>query len=678
MLRATIHVAASADYWPLNRAIRATRREWYLRVRGAHADDVRVAAERVRAALTTTDHIGRKELDELAGAESSYVGLFADLVRVPPSGTWERRRADRFAAGRAVGRTGTRSRRRRGDGAPRGPLPPGLRPGDGQRDRQLGRDEGRRGVTGAATHGARPPPRRGRQGARRPARPRHPAGDDAAAAPLPRSLGGAAARPRPAGRAPRARTTGPASSAPRPRSRSPRSSSTASSPGRGATSTARSRSRPGARCDRTTATPSRPRRPPSRPGTADRDRSTAWGPSRWGSMRGMAVLIDAIRRRIPPPMVWSSSFNRFTLATVLSGIADALVAVSLAGSLFFSLSPEASREQVLLYLLINMAPFALLAPLVGPVIDRFRLGHRWISVILFALRAACAAALAFTLLDLTLYFFALALLICGKAFGVVRQALVPELVDESDQLVAANSRLARLNVISGAVGAAMGGLVLAITHAPGCDPRPGVRVLQPGRRGDADAAEHHATRGPHAGRRVRGAARPDDRRHGLGVHGHPRRRRVLRVRSRLRAPPHQRADVDVRRGDRRLWHRHLRRQLDRPAAAPSVRRGPADGRRPGRPRRRARLRRPRTVAPDRDPGVARAGRGRRRRPPGVRRDGADPRADGDPRAGRSPGSRRGSSSVGSAGPSRRQRSPSRSVTASSCWPCCCCPRRCST
>ena len=97
-----------------------------------------------------------------------------------------------------------------------------------------------------------------------------------------------------------------------------------------------------------------------------------------------------------------------------------------------------------------MAPFALLAPLVGPAIDHFRLGHRWISAILFALRAACAAALAFTLLDLALYFFALALLVGAKAFGVVRQALVPELVDEPDQLVAANSRLARLNVIAGA------------------------------------------------------------------------------------------------------------------------------------------------------------------------------------------------------------------------------------
>jgi MFS family permease len=181
---------------------------------------------------------------------------------------------------------------------------------------------------------------------------------------------------------------------------------------------------------------------------------------------GVAVVLHAFRRRMPPKIAWTPAFNRFALASALSGAADAIVAVSLAGSLFFSLSPEASREQVLLYLVINMAPFTLLAPLVGPAIDHFRLGHRWISAILFALRAACAAALAFTLLDLALYFFALALLVGAKAFGVVKQALVPELVDEPDQLVAANSRLARLNVVAGALGGGVGAALLAITGSP--------------------------------------------------------------------------------------------------------------------------------------------------------------------------------------------------------------------
>lgn len=177
-------------------------------------------------------------------------------------------------------------------------------------------------------------------------------------------------------------------------------------------------------------------------------------------------MFDGLRRRLPTRVVWTPRLNRFAEAQALSGAADALVAVSLAGSLFFSLSPDASRQQVLLYLLINMAPFALLAPLIGPAIDRFRMGHRWIATFLFALRAVCAAALAFTLLDLALYFFALALLIAAKASGVVRQALVPALVDEPDQLVAANSRLARLTVIAGAVGGTVGAAVLAVTGAP--------------------------------------------------------------------------------------------------------------------------------------------------------------------------------------------------------------------
>ena len=112
------------------------------------------------------------------------------------------------------------------------------------------------------------------------------------------------------------------------------------------------------------------------------------------------VILDALRRRWPSPVVWTPGLNRFAVAQALSGAADALVAVSLAGSLFFSLSPEASRQQVLLYLLINMAPYVVLAPLIGPAIDRFRLGHRWIAAILFACRAVCAAGLAFTLLDL--------------------------------------------------------------------------------------------------------------------------------------------------------------------------------------------------------------------------------------------------------------------------------------
>ena len=178
------------------------------------------------------------------------------------------------------------------------------------------------------------------------------------------------------------------------------------------------------------------------------------------------VLLHALRRRLPVDSARTPGLDRFGLAQALAGAADALVAVSLAGSLFFNLSPDASQQQVLLYLVVNMAPFAVLAPLIGPAIDRFERGHRWIAAALFVARAVCAIGLAFTLLDLTLYFFALALLIFAKASGVTRQALVPGLVDRPSQLVAANSRLARLNIIAGAIGGVIGAVVLVFGSAP--------------------------------------------------------------------------------------------------------------------------------------------------------------------------------------------------------------------
>ncbi|MGI9030640.1 MAG: MFS transporter [Ilumatobacteraceae bacterium] len=162
----------------------------------------------------------------------------------------------------------------------------------------------------------------------------------------------------------------------------------------------------------------------------------------------------------------SPSLDRLATAQLLSGAADALVAVSLAGSLFFSLSPEASQEQVLLYLVINMAPYIVLAPLIGPAIDRLRHGPGAIAAALFAVRAVCAFALAVSLLELGLYFFALALLVAAKANGVVRQALVPGLVADHADLVAVNSHLARLSVIAGAVGGLVGAGLLAF-GAPG-------------------------------------------------------------------------------------------------------------------------------------------------------------------------------------------------------------------
>ena len=170
------------------------------------------------------------------------------------------------------------------------------------------------------------------------------------------------------------------------------------------------------------------------------------------------VIYDTLRRRMPPRGVWTPRARTASpWPRCFSGAADALVAVSLAGSLFFSLSPEASRQQVLLYLVINMAPFALLAPLVGP-------GHRptsgsataGIAVVPVRRCAPCAppgwpsrcSTSASTSSPSPCS-------IAAKAYGRRRARRSSRASSTSrDQLVAANSRLARLNVIAGAVGGA--------------------------------------------------------------------------------------------------------------------------------------------------------------------------------------------------------------------------------
>lgn len=100
LMRATIHLVSARDYWPLAVAVRSARRRWWLRVdpEQLRAGELAAAATKLRQHLRAGP-IRRKELDEIVGRpQSSGVGLWLDLVRVPPSGTWERRRADLYAA----------------------------------------------------------------------------------------------------------------------------------------------------------------------------------------------------------------------------------------------------------------------------------------------------------------------------------------------------------------------------------------------------------------------------------------------------------------------------------------------------------------------------------------------------------------------------------------------------
>jgi predicted MFS family arabinose efflux permease len=144
----------------------------------------------------------------------------------------------------------------------------------------------------------------------------------------------------------------------------------------------------------------------------------------------------------------------------VTGAADAAFTISLAGSLFLSVSVNAARPRILIYLLCTLAPFAVLLPILAPLTDRFPGGYRAVIVGTAAGRAAVCAVMAFHLT--TLFFFpeAFAVLVLGKTYSIAKSALVPRLVANPESFVAANARMARLATIGGLLGGVVGAVVL--------------------------------------------------------------------------------------------------------------------------------------------------------------------------------------------------------------------------
>jgi winged helix DNA-binding protein len=97
LMRSTIHLVAPGDYWPFALAVReARRRSWLRSVKGSSAPQMAGAARTVKRALADGP-LTRAQIEELVGKDRARgVGLWLDMVRVPPSGTWERRRADLY------------------------------------------------------------------------------------------------------------------------------------------------------------------------------------------------------------------------------------------------------------------------------------------------------------------------------------------------------------------------------------------------------------------------------------------------------------------------------------------------------------------------------------------------------------------------------------------------------
>jgi MFS family permease len=149
--------------------------------------------------------------------------------------------------------------------------------------------------------------------------------------------------------------------------------------------------------------------------------------------------------------------DRLAWVHTVSTLGDALVAVALAGTLFFAVPVAAARPRVALYLLLTVAPFAVVAPLLGRVLDGRAGAGRLALTAAMALRALLAALAVSRTESLLLYPLAFGLLVCSRAHGISRTAMVPELLEGDDRdLVAVNGRMARVAALGGTAGALLG------------------------------------------------------------------------------------------------------------------------------------------------------------------------------------------------------------------------------
>jgi len=157
-----------------------------------------------------------------------------------------------------------------------------------------------------------------------------------------------------------------------------------------------------------------------------------------------------------------TGLDRLLELTAAGAAADAFVAVALAGTLFFSTSVDQARGRIALTLLITMAPFALLAPVIGPMLDRVRDGRRYIMLGTLLARGLLCWGMAGAAQHndtVTLLPAAFGVLVLQKAYGVTRSAVTPRLLPAKITLVSANARISLAALISSAVGVGLAGAV---------------------------------------------------------------------------------------------------------------------------------------------------------------------------------------------------------------------------
>ncbi|HSM01146.1 MAG TPA: hypothetical protein VK960_01725 [Acidimicrobiia bacterium] len=188
---------------------------------------------------------------------------------------------------------------------------------------------------------------------------------------------------------------------------------------------------------------------PQRPGIA------------WRTARAAMRRVDAMFSRNGP------AFKQLAVSWSANVAGDTLVTIALAQTLFFGVPSADARGNVALYLAITLAPFAVIAPVLGGIFSKFRGVYRAALTLASSLRTLLAVVMMLGLTTLWLYPLAFGMLVLSRLFGISKSSLLPVALPAPVALVSANAVLARIGILAGAVIAPLGALVVQIDPAVG-------------------------------------------------------------------------------------------------------------------------------------------------------------------------------------------------------------------
>lgn len=191
-------------------------------------------------------------------------------------------------------------------------------------------------------------------------------------------------------------------------------------------------------------------------------RVAAWR-SRQLTQQGVAMF----QRAVHADGARESGMAALNYAVMINYASSATMAVGLANTLFFSAATAESKTKVALYLLITVAPFALIAPVVGPLLDRIQRGRRIALAVSCVGQGLLSVVMALHFNDWMLYPAALGTLVLSKSFDVLKAAVAPRVLPSGITLSKSNARLTVFGLAAGAVFGAFGTGFLKLFGSPG-------------------------------------------------------------------------------------------------------------------------------------------------------------------------------------------------------------------